>query len=181
MPRRRRSTEELKATLEHLNYEVWMLKRTAEILNANKPNLADETSRVIHNALLESSMIHARSLIDSLYEENPSSSDVVADDFFDVPSDDYHSVRDPMTDLLKTVPHRVGKEIAHLTYDRLGKAPEQWTWPAMQIAVDIDVRLADFRWMLPGRFAKAMSEFTSTAEVPGSVTEVGSKGRNGGD
>src|SRR2546428_6664644 len=102
MPRRQKSTEELKETLKDLDYEVWMLKRTAEILNAKKPNLADETSRVIHNALLESSMIHARSLIDFLYDENPSSSDVVADDFFDDPSGDYHSVRDPMTDLLKT-------------------------------------------------------------------------------
>src|SRR2546428_11414548 len=140
MPRRQKSTEELKETLKDLDYEVWMLKRTAEILNVNKPNLADETSRVIHNALLESSMIHARSLIDFLYDENPSDSDVVANDFFDDPSD-YRSARDPMTDLLRTVPHRVGKEIAHLTYDRLGKAPEQRTWPAMQIAVDIDVRL----------------------------------------
>ena len=163
----------------HLRYEVWMLARTAEILNANKRNLTDETSRVIHNALLESSMVHARNLIDFLYSEGTKPSDVVARDFFDNPSE-YRRERSPKTKLLKTVPYRVGKEIAHLTYDRLGKAPEQRTWPAMQIAVDINGRLADFRWMLAGRFAKTMPEFTSTAEVPGPVTEVASKGRNGG-
>jgi len=40
---------------------------------------------------------------------------------------------------------QVGKEIAHLTYDRLGKAPEQRTWSAMQIAVVVEARLDDFR------------------------------------
>ena len=180
-PRPKRSLEDLNATLKHLDHEVWMVKRTAEFLFGNKANPANETSAVIHNALLESSLIHARNLVDFLYPENSRDNDVVAYDFFGDSSAAYRKNREPQTKLLKMVPRRVNKEVAHLTYDRLGKAPEQKAWPAMKIAVEIDARVDDFKWMLPARFAKTPTpEFTSTDQQPGPVTDVASEERSSG-
>jgi hypothetical protein len=156
-----------------------MLNRTAQALSANRAIPDNETSLVIHNALLESFLVHARSLIEFLYSADPRPDDVAADDFFDDASV-WRRERSSQTDLMMAVPRRVGKEIAHLTYSRLGVAPEQKTWSAMQIAVDIEARLSDFEWMLPARFAKPVRpEFASADQAPGPVTEVGSKGRSG--
>ena len=56
-----RTVEELKNALESLKYEVWMLWSLANILASD-----NQGKGVIHNALLESFLIHARILIEFL-------------------------------------------------------------------------------------------------------------------
>ena len=74
----RRSNQELVEALEHLRYEYSMLFAVAEALSSS---LA--LNRLLKNALLESSAIHFRSLVDFLYRPaNARSDDMAAEDFF---------------------------------------------------------------------------------------------------
>ena len=57
-----RTIQELKGALKCLNYEVRMLWSLAKILATD-----NKGKGVIHNALLESFLIHARILIEFLY------------------------------------------------------------------------------------------------------------------
>ena len=61
-----RTREELKRALKCLGYEVGMMLSLAHILAAD-----NQGQGVIHNALVESFLIHARILIEFLYKNQP--------------------------------------------------------------------------------------------------------------
>jgi hypothetical protein len=132
MARKKRNKEQLQGASNHLYYEVWMLEVLTQALASG---LAGEGP--MNNALLESFTIHARALLDFLYTpEKLREDDVIAEDFFDDPAQ-WVSIRPVKTTILQTVHHRVGKEIAHLTYARQEVAPEMKAWPFAQIGKEI--------------------------------------------
>ena len=91
----------------------------------------------LNNAVLESFTLHARALLDFLYADKPKVDDVIAEDYFDVPSD-WLATRPNKTKLLGVIHKRVGKEVAHLTYARLDVTAQEKQWQFAQIADDMN-------------------------------------------
>lgn len=127
-----------KMSNEHISYEIQMFRATITRMTNGGLSL-DE-----HNALLESFLIHARCLLDFLYQtEKPRPDDVIADDFFEDPSIFHkllpHSI--PAAEYLK---QRTGKEVAHLTYGRLKVSATEKVWNIGQIHDQLAEALAIF-------------------------------------
>ena len=140
-----RTVEELKNALESLKYEVWMLWSLANILATD-----NQGKGVIHNALLESFLIHARILIEFLYKNKPYKDTVRASQYFTSDSP-WKSIRPQKTELLEKTEKDAHKHLAHLTYTRLqGKRG----WPYIKIANDIKAVLQVFYENLPDDFNK---------------------------
>lgn len=100
------------------------------------------------NAVLEAFTIHVRGVMDFLYSDNPRPDDVVAQDF--LPSTiDWQRVRVAPTSALKLARERAGKEVAHLTYERLNVTPDTKPWPFLEIAQDISKAFGIFLQQVP--------------------------------
>jgi hypothetical protein len=102
----------------HVYHEIMMLNEVPNAL----PSYPDES--IIHDALVESFVIHARVLIDFLYgypNKDPKKHDIIAREFLDS-SNSWPSK--PPGDL-KEVKERADKLAAHLTYDRIS-LPKNW-------------------------------------------------------
>jgi len=140
-----RTTEELKRALKYLGYEVGMMWSLAHILAAD-----NQGQGVIHNALVESFLIHARILIEFLYKNQPYKDTVRASQYFTSDSP-WKSIRPQKTDLLKETEEDAHKYLAHLTYTRLQRKRK---WPCIKIANDIQAVLQVFRENLPDDFTK---------------------------
>lgn len=131
MDQMNRTLHQLQQASEHLYYEFWMFSSLANGLSLNL--IGDGP---IGNAMLESFVIHLRSVIDFLYLERPKPDDVIAVDFFDE-SGQWEKIRPNLSPILDNVKHRVGKEIAHLTYQRLGLTAEQKQWHFVEISNEL--------------------------------------------
>ena len=127
MTRMQRSSETLQTASEHLSYELWMFNSLAQAMMSGVFGQG-----ALNNAILESFTFHARILLDFLYAENPKPDDVIAEHYFDAPAD-WLAVRPNKSELLKSIHKRVGKEVAHLTYARLGITAEEKQWQFAQI------------------------------------------------
>ena len=139
MNRKQRSNAELQEASKHLHYELDMLLGTARLLATSV--YSDDT--VLSNALVESFTVHARVLLDFLYDQSPLSDDVVASDYFTDPQD-WISKRPAKSSILTQVDSRVGKEIAHLTYVRNEVTAEMKKWQFIEIANDVRRVIAVF-------------------------------------
>ena len=112
-----------------------MLNKTA--------SLSDTTDATKNNAYIESFGLHARVLLDFLYNTNGRSDDVLAVDFFDDPTEWIDSIEEK-SEILEKVNPRVGKELAHLTYKRLEVTPEEKEWDRSEICKDINETVKKF-------------------------------------
>jgi hypothetical protein len=84
------------------------------------------TTSVINNALLESFLVHVRSLKAFLYDPKGREDDVCADDYV-VNAEEWRRARGEVPDLLKKAAQRTGGEVAHLsTRRRLEPDAKQW-------------------------------------------------------
>lgn len=138
MTRQKRTPEVLRDTSELVYYEYWMLNSLAQSLASG---IFGESA--LNNAALESFTIHARVLLDFLYAQNPHLDDVIAEDYFDEPMQ-WRKVRSKKTATLNIVHLRVGKEVAHLSYERLDVTAEAKRWEFTQIANDINYTFSIF-------------------------------------
>ncbi len=138
-----RTVEELKKALVALDYEVWMLWSLANILATD-----NQGKGVIHNALVESFLIHARILIEFLYKNGPYKDTVRASQYFTSDSH-WKSMRPKKTDLLEETEKDAHKYLAHLTYTR---SQGKRKWPSIKIATDIKTILKFFIEKLPDDF-----------------------------
>jgi len=129
--RKMRSLGEIRKASNHLHYEIAMLSSVAEAIALQKFQGTN-----IGNALLESFLIHARLLKDFLYSNNPHEGDVIAEDFFER-NEKWISIWPELSSLLNRLKGRVGKEVAHLTYDRINVTPDEILWPVIQIKKEI--------------------------------------------
>lgn len=121
-----------------------MLFATARELSTGKH--ADTT---IHNALLESFSVHARSVLDVFYPPaNTRDDDVVAQDF--LPEGAAWGATCPgLTESLANVRVRTGKEIAHLTYARLAVTEDAKPWQFIAILRDLEALVEAFTATVP--------------------------------
>ncbi len=138
MARKQRTSEVLCSASGHLHYEFIMFNSLAQAVMSDVLGQGP-----LHDAVLESFTLHARILLGFLYAEKPRLGDVIAEDYFDEPSQ-WLDKRPKMTETLSLIHKRVGKLVAHLTYDRLEVTPEDKIWPVDRIIEDMDIAFAAF-------------------------------------
>ena len=131
MTRSVRSPEELQKASNLLFYEITIFQILAQGMA-----LGIAGQSVINNSLLESFAIHVRALIGFFYSENARNDDIIADDFFNNPSD-WQRMRPAMTELLIGAKKRADKQIEHFTYTHLDITPERKQWDFPQICKDV--------------------------------------------
>jgi len=127
------SDQELqKYSYEHVRYELWMFLRLGQYL-AEAPPSKGEQDVVIHNAVIESFVIHLRNLIAFLYSVRVQTKDVIAADYFRDPSD-WYKKRPPISRELRVAPPQ---EVIHLTTERISGASPQKRWPVAALVREI--------------------------------------------
>jgi hypothetical protein len=97
---------------EHVIYELWMFRSVAQALTSPV-----QISQALRNALIESSAIHLRNLIDFLYPGQIQADDVVAAEFFDNPSE-WETVS-MISAKLSSARIWAHQEVSHLTRKRI--------------------------------------------------------------
>jgi hypothetical protein len=133
MTRKRRTEEELREATNHIHYEISMLYSLAGGLASG---IAGQ-GNTLHNALLESFIVHGRALIDFLYPPNkPKNDAVIAADFFNT-QEEWEKLRPGQSEILKKAKKRAHKEVAHLTYDRQKVTLEEKGWNFLEISHEI--------------------------------------------
>lgn len=142
--RTKRSEDELRQASEHLYYEIWMLNITAGLGFERDA----EVKTVINNCIVESFGIHARNLRDFFFKTSGKEDDMLAVDFFDDP-EEWSKYINKKRNILNEINRRVGKELVHLTYSRIGKTPEEKIWKKGEIAKDINKLFKRFLKRVP--------------------------------
>jgi len=140
----RRTCGDRRAISEHLLFELQMMFLMADRLRRHLSGecvLPDD----IKTACIESLVIHVRSLEEfiwgSPHEEHPH--DALASDFFSDGEWEETRKRIQKSSLRKVAP-RTGREVAHLSYKRLGVPEEKRQWQFDVIACVIGVALRLF-------------------------------------
>jgi hypothetical protein len=139
MRRKRRTLETLQAASDHLYYEYWMLKSLAHAL-------ASSTSdpEWLRNAYVESWVVHFRNILDFFYPPSSvSPEDVVAVDYFDN-AHDFLSLLPELPPILASGRKRANREIAHLSYKRIGITQEEKEWHFAAVTSELDQLMSSF-------------------------------------
>lgn len=125
---------------EHLYYEVDMFFEMVDVWGRlaldhgllamlGRPNKVEE-------ALLESSVIHFRNVVDFLFTRHPlPPNGVVADDFSEVGA--WERLRPAMSETLAVGQARAHREIAPLTTSRIASAPATKAWDFTALADEL--------------------------------------------
>jgi hypothetical protein len=135
-----RSDEDLREASKALAYEVEVFITTADLLQdlSLVARVKGRKWQWLQNPLLESFLIHTRILMDFLYpDDSPDEDDIIANDFFDdwqawnpMPSDESKEV-------MKARKWRINKQLAHLTYTRLGVSQKDKEWVVEYVTEEI--------------------------------------------
>src|SRR4051794_16518894 len=125
---------------EHLLYEAGMLYEvTGKLMNRHHGD-----DPVVQNALLESFGIHNRNLIDFLWLGRPmKDTDAVACDWIE------RWEAPEMSERLANVKDRVGKEMVHLSYNRLDVPEDEKGWTVLGIGPEVIGAFAKFATEVP--------------------------------
>jgi hypothetical protein len=125
---------------EHLLYEAGMLYDvTVKLLNRHHKD-----DPILENALLESFGIHSRNLIDFLWLDKPMKpTDTIASDYFE------NWKAPEMSERLSKVKGRVGKEMVHLSYNRLDVSEDEKGWQIVGIGPEITAAFGAFVAAVP--------------------------------
>ena len=102
------------------------------MLNGVAGEIPNSNKKIVHDALVESFVLHARVLIDFLYgypNKDPQKRDIIARDFFD----SSNSWPSELPEDLKEVKKRADKLAAHLTRDRIVQYRSDKGWPITPI------------------------------------------------
>jgi hypothetical protein len=131
---------------EHLFYELEMTFWTAPlVVKYAVPKDVDD--QVIKNALLESFLVHVRSLKAFLYDPKGREDDVCADDYV-VNAEEWRRARGEVPDLLKRAAQRTGGEVAHLTTRRRSE-PDERQWDVRELVKALVQPFCQFVAMTP--------------------------------
>jgi hypothetical protein len=152
---------ELSNRSEHILYEARMLIGLADELASHRlANLVQGEMPVVKNACLESFGIHARVILNFLYDRKEKDDGIIAADYFDDPLT-WKRARPKRSQLLEKVHSRVSCEIAHLTdlRQRIDK-----DWPFAAIAHEIDSIFRHFLALAPaGRISQPHAQHYRSA------------------
>lgn len=129
----------LKEASHHLYYEWWMLEESAKIAPRNQVEV---------NAKIESFCLHARNLLEFLYDNGGDEDSFRAIDFFDNKSGYLSRIKAKYP-----VPHkiltRLNKELTHLTYSRIRGSPPEKVWYFADVIHNIAGPVHEFLRMCP--------------------------------
>lgn len=105
----------------HLDYEVRMLRRCAnELDQKNQPPW-------LRCVCLEAFAIHIRNLLDFYYGDKGKSDDALAKHYFRT-AEEWNAVRGSRPVTVKLIMDRANKQVAHLTYKRIGQSDSESRW-----------------------------------------------------
>ena len=148
MGRKKRTLEELTSAWTHFEYEASMLIGVAHGLMSGVAY-----GSVIHNALVESFVIHLRNFIEFLWPEDAKKDTVIADDFM-LGKQTWHRPAIPAA--LAKAKIRAAQEVAHLTYSRLRLTPESKKWD-FALADEVIAVFNEFARQLPVEVRNALA------------------------
>jgi len=135
--------DDLRKASGDLHYEIIMFHAMAEVLHSGVAGKS-----LLGNALLESFLMHARALLDFLYDKkSKKDDDMIASDY----SKQWAAARpQKLAPELDELNRRVGKEVAHLTYTRLRTPePRDRPWHFLAIAKEMRDLLDEFLRKVP--------------------------------
>ncbi|MEX2028288.1 MAG: hypothetical protein WD988_02200 [Candidatus Curtissbacteria bacterium] len=117
--------ELLEYSKEHIGYELDMFRQSFIVLKSKK-----EFDWVTRMSLIESLLNHSRVLLNFTYPDpsNIRNDDILAEHYFDNPKD-WNKIRPELSENLKKLRKRVGKELAHLTAERISGTPPEKGYP----------------------------------------------------
>ena len=141
MARKRPPVERLhRFAEEHLLYEAGMLYEvTGKLMNRHHKD-----DLIVENSLLESFGVHSRNLIDFLWLDEPmKDTDAIASDYVD----DWKAPA--MSERLSQIKSRVGKEMVHLSYNRLDVPEDGKDWQVLGIGPEIIGAFGKFATEVP--------------------------------
>ena len=128
---------------DHLCYEINQLCAGVYSLGQHKKVSRNGFEVALENTLAESIIVHARCLYEFLYQKAKYPDDSRAEHFFD-DADSWVKLRPAVSEEIKNLWARAGKEIAHLTYGRLSLTETTKIWKLNAIANEILVSLRVF-------------------------------------
>jgi hypothetical protein len=146
---------------EHVRYEIAMFFNTGSLLlNWNQTRIQPEPlSEVLRHTVIESFAIHCRNLIDFFYDEAAFGTDVVAKDFL-LGNQFPASFPTAASLSLKEAKRRAGKEVSHLTSERIAGTPPEKAWPAPGLLSEIrDLLLQFVQGAAPTKLHSKVSEY----------------------
>jgi len=139
-----RSDGDLRRASLAVNYESNMMGTTLFLMIERYVDLdSSPREHAISNSLLHAFLIATRNLCHFLYCHKPRPTDIIAEDFFDHPSD-WRRVRPKLPEEFEggSFVDRISKRLAHLTWERAsGTKP---TWGAFRIAWELGKALEAF-------------------------------------
>lgn len=120
---------------EHLYYEIWMLYGVTERMNAGPDD------DYIHNALLESFVVHASVILDFFYKPQVKPDDAKAVHYMNS-IEAWNAILPSYAKYFRKFNKKRNKEVMHLSYKRLDVRPDQKRWGAFEVTANIR-RLVD--------------------------------------
>jgi hypothetical protein len=144
--RQKRSDQELRALSHHLLYEIEMFVETTTQLRAFFIGESSYPVRALRNSLLESWALHVRNLLSFLYDDRAGVEDAIAADFLDV---DWATERGAKPEVLRASHKKASKEIAHLSYHRIGLTDDQRGWTIEPIFSEMVKAIRKFINLVP--------------------------------
>ena len=135
-------TQLLAYSKEHLHYEIDMFFRVGMQLSQSDWASQEPTVVTSRNALIESFLIHLRNLLLFLYPYGAEDEDVISDDYFEKPIEDWKRKRTTESGTFREARARASQEVCHLTVSR--QPLQKWLFaelmqelkPVLQIFVD---------------------------------------------
>lgn len=135
---------ELRLLSEHLQYDIQMTFDLAEVLNSILTPPSSPLDHVVRNAILESFLVRARSVVEFLWHDRRKQEDALAADYF--PPGEWKKMRPNRPHRLnRLVTQKVGWGAMHLTYRRArttgNPQAKQWEPIKMCAALEPTARL----------------------------------------
>lgn len=126
--RSKRTVKELKQASLIIQYELNSLYLCYDILQASCVGWSsNDREKGISNAFLHAMLLAARNLLAFLYSHEPRENDIIAEDFFDDPSEWSKRRLVPSPEMDKRVMiGQISKRLAHLTWDRADGTKPLW-------------------------------------------------------
>jgi len=166
--RPKKTTEELRAASDAFHYEIRMLNDVADVLSSH-------TSGVIHDALVESFVVHTRILIEFFYPTDKTRADsdtMIASDFLS----DGNQWKEDISEWMKEIRTRSHKLLAHLSYNRVLRYKDDKSWQITQIRNRMNVIFDDWLKKVPsGRIGEKLKTYKELLEK---LTAIGGVGVN---
>lgn len=127
---------EISEKINHICYEIWMMNEVDLIVDTND----NHYKMILQNALLESFLIHCRSIIDFLFFPPKYKDDISAEYF--LTKDDFKYFLKKQNGFIPII-ERINKEVAHLTTKR-SKDLDKKIWNIKEIKEIMNSEFKEF-------------------------------------